>query len=138
MIGPSKTQSRRIPVFISLLILGALLSAFDFLAIRNLYPAGANDGAAAGWWWCLSFSSVALSLERAAASGGRVPVTRWYFVAVFTALGMLEVIQHGAPAGLGFLVGAGTFSVMFALAELVVRRMVVRGRGAPPVSSHLG
>ena len=134
----SKTQSRRIPVFTGLLIVGALLSAFDFLAIRHLYPVGANDGAAAGWWWCLSFSWVALSLERSAADGRPMPITRWYFVAVFTALGLMEVVQHGVPAGLGFLVGAGTFSVVFALTELVVRLTMARSRAAPPVSRQLG
>ena len=57
------SRPQRIPVMLILVAVAALLSAFDFLTIRHFIPWGADEGAAAGWWWCLSVSWLAAGLE---------------------------------------------------------------------------
>jgi hypothetical protein len=161
----SQSRDRRGPAVLAMLVVGALLSAIGFLGVRHLYAVGTEEGAAAGWWWCLSFSWLLAALEKPAdgdlasligrpaaraaqwlfpmdaqrpvSSSPPVPMVRWYLLASFSLFGVLETVQQGAPAAVGFLVGAGAFALLFTIAECGVLLIQTRGKPRAPFNAQL-
>jgi hypothetical protein len=151
-------------IALGVLIVGVLMAAFDVFGIYHLFPIGSEEGVAAGWWWCLSFSWLVAALERPTADdlaariglfgGGalawladtevneqepslaKIPAMRWYLLAAFSLFSILETTQQGAPAALGFLVGAGAFAVLFALAEMGVLLIQTGGKLRPALMAR--
>jgi hypothetical protein len=104
--------------------LGALLSVVqfsytEFSFVREVLGQNTPEGAAAGWWWSVSMVWLIAALRAPHGKTDHIGRGfRFYVFSAFSLLGVLEIAQQGAPAAMGFLVGAGAFAALYSLADL--------------------